>query len=92
MTNDELTAEERAQYEEQWQQLDEKVIQAQILTELQQIRMLLQSQQEPQNDSVRYRCTKCGATVATDEREAHARREHKAPADMADALFEVVDG
>lgn len=79
-------------YEDEWEQLDEKVIQAQILTELQQIRMLLQSQQEPQNDSVRYRCTKCGATVATDEREAHARREHKAPADMADALFEVLDG
>jgi len=79
-------------YEDEWEQLDEKVIQAQILTELQQIRMLLQSQQEPQNDSVRYRCTKCGATVATDEREAHARREHKAPSDMADALFEVVDG
>ena len=79
-------------YEDEWEQLGEKVIQAQILTELQQIRMLLQSQQEPQSDSVRYRCTKCGATVATDEREAHARREHKAPADMADALFEVVDG
>jgi hypothetical protein len=74
-------------YEDKWEQLDEKVIQAQILTELQQIRMLLQSQQEPQSDSVRYRCTKCGATVANDEREAHARREHKAPADKVESLF-----
>jgi len=79
-------------YEDEWEQLDEKVIQAQILTELQQIRMLLQSQQEPQSDSVRHRCTKCGETVSEDKRERHAQREHKAPADMADALFEVVDG
>jgi len=78
-------------YADEWEQLDEKVMLAQILTELQQIRMALTTQQEPQSDRVRYRCSKCGETVSEDKRERHAQREHKAPADMTDAMFEVVE-
>ena len=83
-------------FEAQWNDLDEKVILAQILTELQQIRLLLSDAesgaQSDGDEQDAYRCRKCDATVPAGDRERHARSQHKAPADMVDGLFAEVDG
>jgi len=92
MTND------QDDYAEEWQDLDAKVILAQILTELQQIRMTLQNAEtDAQSDSdadTMYRCTKCpdGTQVPKSDRERHARSEHNAPPGMAESLFTEVEG
>ena len=82
-------------FEDQWNDLDEKVILAQILTELQQIRLLLSDAesgaQSGAADETAYRCRKCDATVPAGDRERHARSQHKAPFDMVDGLFEEVE-
>ena len=91
-----LTDAEREEYQEAWNDLDEKVILAQILTELQQIRLLLSDAesgaQSDGDEQDAYRCRKCDATVPAGDREHHARSQHKAPADMVDGLFTEVDG
>ena len=95
MNPDDLTTEKRAEYEQAWNDLDEKVILAQILTELQQIRLLLsdaeQGAQSDGDEQEAYRCRKCDATVPAGDRERHARSQHKAPADMVDGMFEEVE-
>ena len=82
-------------FEDQWNDLDEKVILAQMLTELQQIRLLLSDAesraQRDGNGQDAYRCRKCDATVPAGDRERHARSQHKTPADMVDGLFTEVD-
>ena len=82
-------------FQAQWDDLDEKVILAQILTELQQIRLLLSDAesgaQSDGDEQDAYRCRKCDATVPAGDRERHARLQHKAPADMVDGLFEEVE-
>jgi hypothetical protein len=84
-------------FEQEWQDLDGKVLLAQILAELQQIRMLLSeadtdAQSESSSDTM-YRCTKCPGDTQVPERdrERHARSEHKCPPGMAESLFERVD-
>ena len=83
-------------YADEWEQLDEKVILAQILTELQQIRLLLSDAesgaQSDGDEQDAYRCRKCDATVPAGDRERHARSQHKTPADMVDGLFTEVEG
>jgi hypothetical protein len=77
-------------YQEQWDDIDEKVLLVQILTELQQIRVALtdaQSRSEQEQDADTYQCKRCNATVQADARERHAREQHKAPPDMEDVLF-----
>ena len=76
-------------YDDQWNQLTEKTLLVQCVTELQQIRMLLQSQtQEPQTpDEQTYLCVKCDAEVTKDDREQHATGQHNAPSDMVKSLF-----
>ena len=90
-----LTDAEREEYQEAWNDLDEKVILAQILTELQQIRLLLldaeTGAQSDAADETAYRCRKCTEVVEADARERHARSQHKAPADMVDGMFEEVE-
>ena len=96
MNEQDLSDKEREQHEQAWQDLDEKVILAQILTELQQIRLLLSDAksgaQSDDDEQDAYRCRKCDATVPAGDRERHARSQHKAPADMVDGLFTEVDG
>ena len=96
MNEQDLSDKEREQYEQAWQDLDEKVILAEILTELQQIRLLLsdaeQGAQSDGDEQDAYRCRKCDATVPAGDRERHARSQHKAPFDMVDGLFTEVDG
>jgi hypothetical protein len=76
-------------YEEQWQELDEKTIMVQCLMELQQIRMTLQDTQSETRTTERdtYECDRCGATVMEDERQDHAITQHKCPPDMAETMF-----
>lgn len=79
-------------YEAEWEELDPKVIQVQILMELQAIRRALtDGQSDAQSDSTMYECKRCGANVEADERARHAQQSHKAPADMVDGMFEVVE-
>jgi len=84
-------------FEQEWDDLDAKVILAQILAELQQIRMILSdADRDAQSDSsseTMYRCTKCpdDTHVPASERERHARSEHNAPDGMVKSLFEVVE-
>ena len=87
---DDLTDDERAQYEREWEQLDEKVILAQILAELQQIRMAL-SDADTDASRDEWRCTKCGTTVDADDRARHAQGQHNAPPGLAAELFEKVE-
>jgi len=84
-------------FEQEWDDLDAKVILAQILSELQQIRMTLQNaetdaQSESDAETI-YRCTKCpdDTHVPASDRERHARSEHNAPDGMVKSLFEVVE-
>jgi len=80
-------------YEQEWDNLDEKEILMGILTELQQIRLLLQAENLDQEDSSKqlFECTKCGKTYSKDERREHAMSTHKAPEDMVDSLFTEID-
>lgn len=75
-------------YEEQWEQLGEKVILAQILAELQQIRMgLSDATTGDESGPTMYECQRCQTTVQAEERQRHAREQHKAPPDMAESMF-----
>ena len=95
MNEQDLSDKEREQHEQVWQDLDEKVILAQILTELQQIRLLLSDAesgtQSDGGEQDAYRCRKCDATVPAGDRERHARSQHKAPPGMVDGLFTEVE-
>jgi len=94
MTEKSKTAEtpENDPREQEWQELDDKEILMGVLTELQQIRLLLQGAEnghEGTSESV-YECTKCGTQVKKDERRDHAISSHKAPPDMVDGIFKEV--
>ena len=82
-------------FQAQWDDLDEKVILAQILTELQQIRVALtdatDDAQRQSNTDPTYRCRKCQATVEASDRERHAMNAHKCPADMVAGMFVEVE-
>ena len=82
-------------FEDEWNDLDEKVILVQILTELQQIRMALtdatDDAQRDSNTEPTYRCRKCQATVEPRDRERHAMNAHKSPADMVAGMFVEVE-
>ena len=82
-------------FEHQWDDLDDKVILVQILTELQQIRMALtqgrQDSQTDRNSEPMYECKPCGKQVTQGEKERHAYKQHKAPADMVGGMFTEVE-
>jgi len=91
MSERDLSDEERERYEQQWEDLDEKVLLAQMLTELQQIRRSLQGDRGGrEGSSEMYECVRCGARVEADERERHASGEHRAPPGVVEELFEEV--
>ena len=82
-------------FEQQWDDLDDKVILVQILTELQQIRMALtgaaQDSQTNRNSEPMYECKRCGTQVTQGEKERHAYKQHKAPSDMLGGMFTEVE-
>jgi hypothetical protein len=74
------------------------VILAQILTELQQIRLALTDAEtgasRASDDSpTEYTCRKCPGEerVPAGERQRHAYERHNAPPEMVDGMFEVVE-
>lgn len=92
MSNQDGNANQQDDFQAQWDDLDEKVILAQILTELQQIRVAIQGADTGAEESKSYECRKCGATVPTDARQRHAREQHRAPPGAEDTLFTEVEG
>ncbi len=87
MTNDPvggLSDEERDKYREEWEQVSEKALLAQILAELQQIRVLLSGTTpagatQEGDDAVEYECDLCDWSGPEGDRERHARGQHKCP-------------
>lgn len=90
-----FTDEEREELEAQYEDVDDKLIQIQILMELSQIRMLLEGAQmdsEGGESKDVYRCTSCNEVVDAQDRQAHAEDEHNAPSDMDPShLFDPCD-
>jgi len=82
-------------YQAVWDDVPEKVILAQIMSELQQIRLLLaEGDTRPSDDAESedsYQCLRCNATVPKADRERHAESQHKAPPGVAESLFEPVE-
>ena len=74
--------EELAEMEAQYKDLDPKVIQIQILVELQAIRMALTQPQGESETTEVYTCNACQESIPSDELKSHAVTEHSAPADM----------
>lgn len=97
MTDDapgEFSDEERQQYEQEWEQISEKALQAQILMELQQIRVLLSA--GGTNETVggdtdaganEYECDLCDWTGPEGDRERHATGQHRAPPGEWQGMF-----
>lgn len=78
-------------FEERFEEIDEKVFLAGILTELQAIRSLL-SQDAKTDAPSTVRCLKCNDVVDVEDAEKHLQSEHKAPAGIDPTpLFEAVE-
>jgi len=84
MNSDNLTEEQKAQFEEQLEQMDSKALLAGIHSELMQIRMLLQdgTQTNSEPSEKQYECHFCRETYAPREIQSHAVEQHKAPQNM----------
>mgnify|MGYP000235144372 CR=1 FL=1 len=76
-------------YADEWDDLTEKELLVGVLTELQQIRLLLSdADRERDADPDQYECTECRTTVPADKRERHVREQHKAPPGDTEAVAE----
>ena len=86
-----LTDEQRDDYQQELDDLDEKQILIEIMVELKTIRYELQTEErrpnakvrEPQSESERYQCLQCREIVAEDERQKHLVEQHGAPAELS---------
>jgi hypothetical protein len=82
-------------YADDWQDLTEKELLVGILTELQQLRLILSQADSGASDDGdgedAYRCQRCGESVPADARGRHARESHRAPPGMVEGMFEVVE-
>ncbi len=73
---------------DEWDELTEKEILIGVLTELQQIRMELQSAQtDTERDTAVLSCQRCEWQGSKEKATAHARDVHKAPPSIADSIF-----
>jgi hypothetical protein len=93
-----MTDDTRDDNEAEWEQLDEKVLLAQMLAELQRMNQLLagagvetSDRDDNEDATTMYRCRRCPETVPEDDRERHARASHSAPPGMVEQLFERVE-
>ena len=79
-------------YAAEYDDLEDKDILIGILTELQQIRVMLQARDAGDDDTPpTYACDRCDAEVPEDKRATHARDAHKAPPSLAEGMFTRVD-
>jgi len=83
MSNDDYAAE--------YDDIPDKDILIGILTELQQIRVMLQARETRDDTPPTYACDRCDAEVPKDKRAQHARDAHKAPPSMATEIFTPVE-
>jgi len=73
---------------DEWSDLTEKEILIGVLTELQQIRMTLQSAQtDTEANTEVLSCQRCEWQGPKEKATAHARDVHKAPPSIADSIF-----
>jgi hypothetical protein len=84
MNSDNLTDEQKAQFEEQLEQMDSKALLAGIHSELMQIRMLLQdgTQTDSEPSEEHYECHFCSETYSKRVIQSHAVKTHKAPPNL----------
>jgi len=81
MSLDNLSDEEKAEFEQELEESDSTAILLGIHAELQAIRTLLEGAQEDQTE--RLTCATCGESfVGEKPLRAHAQKAHKAPSDM----------
>jgi len=87
-------------FEQQFEDVPDKVIQVQILMELRQIRELLagdtdQPEAEPQQEP-QFQCQRCNSEVPKSEVEDHASRQHNWDSSLGSAalwaLYEPITG
>jgi hypothetical protein len=87
-------------YADEWDDLDPKVLLAQLLAEQQRTNQLLTQALDdaptPTGDATaaddpQYECRKCNETVPAGDRERHATSQHAAPPGDADRLFTRVE-
>jgi len=89
MSLDNLTDEEKAQFEQELEASDSTAILLGIHAELQAIRSLLEGAQEQETE--RLTCATCGETYPSEKQlRDHARTSHKAPTDMP--LEDIAEG
>jgi len=78
-------------YADEWEDLTEKEIFIGCLTELQQIRLLLQgAENNTEQRETMFVCDRCGETLSKDERKQHAVKGHNAHESMVDEMFTAV--
>jgi len=81
MSLDNLSDEQKAQFEQELEESDSTAILLGIHAELQAIRSLLEGAQEQEPN--RLTCATCGETYPSEKQlRDHARTSHKAPSDM----------
>lgn len=84
-------------YQDEWEDLDEKVLLVQLLAEQQRTNQLLaelvgdDTATDTGDDTTEYRCTRCGRVVAESDRERHTTSQHKAPPGQHESLFDPVE-
>jgi len=69
---------EREELEAQYEDIDPKLIQIQILMELSAIRRALTEASEGSTET-RYTCKACGELVGASQRQSHLQSQHNAP-------------
>jgi hypothetical protein len=89
MSLDNLTDEEKAQFEQELEDSDSTAILLGIHAELQAIRSLLEGAQAQETN--RLTCATCGESYPSEKQlRDHARTSHKAPTDMP--LADIAEG
>jgi hypothetical protein len=83
-------------YQEEWEQLDEKVMLASLIAEQQRTNALLAEltgESEPTREKATpmYDCQRCNATVKADDRKQHAESQHKTPPGAWQTIFEPAE-
>ncbi len=86
-------------YEEEWEELDPKVLLVQLLAEQQRTNQLLEqlaggSDATEQDPTEMYRCTLCAdpdQTVKREDRKRHAESQHNTPPGAWESAFEPVE-
>jgi hypothetical protein len=74
--------------EQQWQDLSEKELLIGVLTELQQIRLLLQGAENDESERTDgFACDLCGEVVQKDDRHTHAVSGHNVHSSEVDSMF-----